>query len=107
MLGYAIADSTYCASIQPTALFVHCPKKFNDRLIFSRPFGVSPRAFTIACGYIILTTLVRDAAICIFYRACGLATITGSPPLYRLVTITREKGVMTTVHDHHGKRVRT
>ena len=90
-----------------SALFVHCPKEINDRLIFPRPFGVCPRAFAIACWYIVLTTLVSHTTVCVLYRACGLATITGSPPLSRLFAIPREKGVMATVHDHNGKRVRT
>ena len=90
-----------------SALLVHCTKKVNDHLIFPRPLGVCPSAFAIACSDIILTTSVRYAAICLFYRACSIATITGSPPLYRLFTITREKGVMATVHDHDGRRVRT
>lgn len=90
-----------------SALLVHCTKKVNDHLIFPRPLGVCPSAFAIACSDIILTTSVRYAAICLFYRACSIATITGSPPFYRLFTITREKGVMATVHDHDGKRVRT
>lgn len=66
------------------------PEKFDDRLIASRPFGVRARPFAVACCDIILTTPVRYTALCVFHKTCRIATVTGGPPLYRLITIPRE-----------------
>ena len=82
-------------------------KKIDDRLIVPRPCGMCPPAFTVACGDVVPTPLIRYTTLCIFNRGCRVATIAGSPPLYGLFPIPWEQGILTTVHDHDGKRVRT
>ena len=83
------------------------PEKFDDRFIIPRPFGVCPRPFAVTCCDMIRTPTVRYTALCVFDKACRLATVAGSPPLYRLFPITWEQGVLTAVHEHNGKRIRT